>query len=40
MSTTLATMIAPLLAEYIYIGGGLLTAIIIIIIVVVLVRRR
>jgi hypothetical protein len=38
VSTTLATMVAPLLADYIYIGGGV--GLIIIIILVILVLRR
>jgi hypothetical protein len=37
--TNVANAIAPILADYVYIGGGVLTLIIIVLIVLFLVRR-
>lgn len=40
MSTMLATMSTNLLADYVYVGGGLLATVVIVIVVVMLLRRR
>ena len=39
MSTNLVTMISPILADYVYIGGGFLGLILVIILVFLLLRR-
>ena len=39
MSTNLVTMISPILADYVYIGGGCLGLILVIILVFLLLRR-
>jgi len=39
MRTTIMNAIAPVMADYVYIGGGVLTLIIIVLIVLFLVRR-
>jgi hypothetical protein len=39
MLTTFANSIAPIFANYVYIGGGTLTLVVIILVVLLLVRR-
>lgn len=40
MFTMLATMITPILGDYLYVGGGLLGTLVVIVVVVLLLRRR
>jgi len=39
MVTTFANSIAPIFANYVYIGGGFLTLVVIVLVVLLLVRR-
>ena len=39
MSTTLANTLTPVLADYVYVGGGLLTLVIVVLVIVFLARR-
>lgn len=39
MSTTLASIVTPLLGDYVYVGGGVLTLVIVILVVLFLLRR-
>jgi len=39
MFTTLASIITPILGDYIYVGGGVVTLVIIVLVVLFLVRR-
>ena len=39
MFTTVAQYLTPILADYIYIGGGLLTLLIVVLVVLLFVRR-
>lgn len=39
MLTTFASILTPIFADYIYIGGGLITLVVIILVVLLLLRR-